>query len=445
MHIRCAATAGSVRKAAITPHAAHLTGMTATLAHPLDLPIQAGDTALAALHAAPVPARPLTVADYDEAMRQRCADDRDLVTRSGFAAPCPMPRHLVSTTPDGRVNVTDLSEDPAAATPMPARTIIDLLEARDPAPDKSGRPRTTSTGEPATQPRPVMFADDATVHRVIAGFRKAADRGEDARARYIGAANRLTLVASMRFSVLRPVLTRMLAHRFWIGRRYDQRHWQEWAAAWSGTARIARSAGQVELLHTLAGLAFQHGGTKLVPVALASTLARAEAAVWTRGASSKATSTHGAYRSVTDFESAWNECILTDPLLRDRNALAGDIAVGKITQTAGKVKVLLANTPRFNDTSLWLSFDGRRYRATREALLAGDDNTLTLVVTVADKWTRAVTEARAASTPVTLYPQRFDMPTALPKDDNAWLNPPAQPWARRPVPADVLLAGAPAV
>jgi hypothetical protein len=71
------------------------------------------------------PAQPLTVAEYDESMRQRCADDRDLVARSGFTAPCSVPQHLVFTTPDGRVHVTTMSEDAAVTVPLPAGTVID--------------------------------------------------------------------------------------------------------------------------------------------------------------------------------------------------------------------------------------------------------------------------------------------------------------------------------
>ena len=360
-------------------------------------------------------------------MRQRCADDRDLVARSGFTAPCPVPQHLVFTAPDGRVHVTNMSEDAAATTPLPASTVIDLLEAREPMLTAGGLQATNRRGEPIDRPLPVMFADDTTVRRVIAGFRTAADRGEAERVRYICAANRLTLVTSMKFSVLRPVLTRLLAHRFWISKRYNHHRWQEWAAAWSGTAKIARSAGQVELLHALADLAFLHGGTKLVPGTIAGALRTAEASVWARGASSKATATHSAYRSINDFESAWTELTLADPLLHDRNALSGDIAVGKITQTLGKAKVLLENTPRFNDTNLWLVVDGSRYKVNRDTMLAADDNSLTMVLDVPTKWRREVEDARQASTTVTLYPQRFTMPTALPRDDNTWLNPPDKP------------------
>ncbi len=289
-----------------------------------------------------------------------------------------------------------------------------------------GLQATNRKGEPIDRPLPVMFADDTTVRRVIAGFRKAADRGEAERARYISAANLLTLVTSMKFSVLRPVLTRLLAHRFWISKRYNHHRWQEWAAAWSRTAKVARSAGEVELLHALADLAFLHGGTKLVPGTIAGALRNAEAAVWARGASSKAIATHSAYRSINDFESAWYELTLADPLLHNRNALSGDIAVGKITQTLGKAKVLLENTPRFNDTNLWLVVDGSRYKVNRGTMLAADDNSLTMVLDVPTKWRREVEDARQATTTVTLYPQRFTMPTALPRDDNTWLKPTRQ-------------------
>ena len=194
--------------------------MTSTLAPPLDLLAQAGNIAWAPAPTTVAYARPLTVAEYDESMRQRCADDRDLVTRSGFTAPCPVPQHLVFTAPDGRVHVTNMSEDAATTMPLPASTVIDLLEAREPMLTAGGLQATNRRGEPIDRPLPVMFADDTTVRRVIAGFRTAADRGEAERVRYICAANRLTLVTSMKFSVLRPVLTRLLAHRFWISKRY---------------------------------------------------------------------------------------------------------------------------------------------------------------------------------------------------------------------------------
>jgi len=422
--------------------AAHLAGMTIALKTPLDLIAQAGNTTVAQA-GVPAVSQPLTVAEYDETMRQKCGDDRDLLTRSGFTSPCPAPQHLAFTAPDGRVQVTDLSADPAT-NPRPASVVIDLLEAREPVLTAAGTQAVSRKGEPIDRPESVMFADDATVRRVIAGFRTAADREDAERFRYICAANRLALVASMKFSVLRPVLTRLLAHRFWISKRYNHHQWQEWAAAWSGTAKIARSAGQVELLHALADLAFFHGGTKLVPDTIAGALRTAEASAWARGASSKATATHSAYRSINDFESAWTELNLADPLLHDRNALAGDIAVGKITQTLGTVKVLLDNTPRFNDGNLWLVVGGSRYKVTRDTLLAEDDNTLTMVLSVSGKWRQVVEEARQTNSTITLYPQRFNMPTALPRENNAWLNPPEKPWVRRSVPADVVLAGAPA-
>jgi hypothetical protein len=376
---------------------------------------------------------PATAAGYDHAMRQRAADARDVLPRSGFVAPCGVPQHLVFTAPDGRVEVADLAEGDAVTVPRSARVLIGLVEAEVPVEGKLD----------VSRPLPVLFADELTVRRVIAGFRRAADRGEAERRRYIAAANRLTLVSSMKFSVLRPVLTRLLGHRFWIDTRSNQHLWQEWAAAWSGTAKVARVAGQLELLHALTGLAFAHGGTRPLPDTLRTTLAIKEAMAWDRGASSKPTSTHSAYRAVTDFEAAWSEFSLADPLLHDRNALSGDVAVGSVTQTLGRTMVLLDNTPRFNDAGLWAVIDGHRFKVTRESMLAGEDNSLTMVLAVPPGSQGAFTAARDGRLTVTLYPQRFTMPAATPRADNPWLNAPDKPWTRREVPADVLLAGAP--
>ena len=93
--------------------------MTATLTRPLDSLAQAGNMAWAPAPTTAAFARPLTVAEYDESMRQRCADDRDLVTRSGFTAPCPVPRHLVFTAPDGRIHVTTMPQDAATTRRRP--------------------------------------------------------------------------------------------------------------------------------------------------------------------------------------------------------------------------------------------------------------------------------------------------------------------------------------
>ncbi len=385
--------------------------------------------------AAPIPAGRAGVtgiAEYDRVMRQRAADTRDVIIRSGFAAPCDRPRQLVFTDSRGRVKVVDLGRDTAPLQARSAGTVIDLLEAQLPV---QGRPD-------LTRPLPVLFADDATVRRVVAGFRRAADRSEAERRRYVSAANRLTLVASMKFSVLRPVLTRILAHRFWLPVRHNPHRWQDWAAAWSGTARVARTAGQAELLNALVGLAFDHGGDRPLPDELLTTLAVKEAMAWARAASSHATHTHSTYRAVTAFEAAWAEATMADSCLAERNTLSGDIAVGHVDQIATKVRLVLDNTPRFNESALWAVIDGTRHKVNRDAMLAGDDNALSILLQVPPRAVGAFREARRNRSVVTLYPQRFAMPAATPAADNTWLNEPQTAWTRRDVPADVLLAGA---
>lgn len=378
-----------------------------------------------------------TVAEYDGLMRRRATDQGDLIIRSGFAAPMECPEQLVFTLADGTVGCCDLpgrSGDGIEPGPVqPARRVIELLERMVPVP---------STGE-ATRPVPVLFADDQTVRKVIAGLRATAGRRAADRRRYLSAANRLALVSTMKFSVLRPVLTRLLSHRFWLPARYSPGRWQDWATAWSQTAKIARSAGRVELLQALTTLAFTGGGSLPMPRTISSSLVGGEASAWRRGASSRAAFTHSAYRSVIGFEAAWVEANLADPCLHDRNMLSGEIAAGVVTQTTGKIKISLSNTPRFNDVNLWAVINGQRYKATREEMLVGDDNQLTMVLTVPPRWARVFSRARTDQSTVSVYPQRFTMPAAIPDDSNRWLTASEQTWKPRSVPADVILAGAP--
>lgn len=367
-------------------------------------------------------------------MRQRAADDHDVVLRSCLAAPLDRPRHLVFTNRHGKVVWTGLDEDPAQAEVHPARGVIDLLEQTDPLLDRPGDP----------QPVPVLFADDATVRRVIAGLRRAADRDGTDRVRYLSAANRLTLASSLRFSVLRPVLTRVLAHRFYLPTRLGQNRWRDWAQGWSITSKITRSASQLELLHQLCVLGFDRGGEGPVPRSIRNSLLAQETNAWARGSSGKPTATHSAYRAVTAFDAAWHELTLCDPALLERNTLSGDVAVGTVTETtARRTRIALHNTPRFNDANLWAVIDGLRRGVTRDVLLAEGDGSLSMVLDMSPKWRRVFTDARDRGLHVVLYPKRFTMVAATPRSDNPWLNAPQTPWTPRAVPADVLIAGVP--
>lgn len=398
--------------------------------------IQTADVSLAD---APSSARsgPTTAAEYDEQMRQRATDTRDVVPRSGLVAPLSKPGHLVFTDRHGKVVCIDLAEDPCTVRPVPARAVIDLLEQTTSVP-AAGKPE-------VVRPVPVMFGDDATVRRTIAGFRRAAGRSDVDRVRYLSAANRLTLVSSMRFSVLRPVLTRVLAHRYYLPHRRSAYRWEDWVQAWSVTSKVTRSASQIQLLHLLCTLAFDRGGAHPILGGLLATLRSEESQAWARGSSSKATATHSAYRAVTAFEDAWHEVGLCDPALVERNALLGDVAVGTVTEVEdGRGRVRLDNTPRFHETGLWAVVDGRRRRVTRTAMLAGDDQSLTMVLDVPERARSALQKAKDGQHPVVLYPQRFTMRAATPRSDNRWLAAPERPWTRREVPADVLIAGIPA-
>ncbi len=265
------------------------------------------------------------LAAYDAAQRKNAGAHGAPIQRCAAATVEGTPSHVIYLGPRGVLRICEATVVRQRAD-RPQPTTLRVEDLSNLASTKLQAQR----GLDRTGHQPIVFADETTFKRVSAKVNKvAANPGAAPELRAL--ARQLVHAGCLPRSLFFPVLTNVLAERFWLPAGSDPKVLDDWARAFPQLRRYAAHTDDYPLLLTrLATLCA--GSVETTPRRWLNDLFAHENYGLLSATSASRSSANKAFQRACRFTDLYGSLIAADPLLRERNVIAGTVGRMRITE-----------------------------------------------------------------------------------------------------------------
>lgn len=387
------------------------------------------------------PASASQLARFDGAARARAKKAGKPLRRSHFPTVFAEPAKLIFSS-GGRLVVSDPVRG-GAGQQRPEPLTADKFAALMRRPD--------SLEEDRGKPLDCLVISDASVMtrvtRMVAAQLAQTDGSkpgtpsDPGREQFERLERQLAFRAGLPGSVALPVLTESLSLSFWLPAGYDPANIHDWVAAFSPTSTRVDPSAMPRALTFLADAC--HSGMARLPRDLASKLPWEEKRGLSLSRWTGQKMTCLAFKSATTLTTIHATIRASDPLLVDRNKIAGAVAELTIrgiaatsctADVSGQLKVKEGTRVQV------ASADGATAEGTLRKIMVAQD-TIRVVLTFSPRQFGLVRECHQRQEPVYLSELPY-LPFGGPALSGRWMGGTAD-QINREVPVDVVLAGAP--